>query len=314
VKLETLEWLQIPARLWIRVRSYDDVPTVEQALQDVGYSYERSAHASTALKVERSANISDKDIALQGLFEVQDVSSQMVLENERVDGQLWLDACSGAGGKTLQLASKGADVVAEDVRHHVLDELKQRARRSGHIDHVRSTRLTNTEAPTSTLDEGYDGVLADCPCDGSGTWRRQVCTCTHSDKFSRHLHRKGFIYYMLERLQVHLKWATTEGLLRAKFEQQLRILSRNARRVKPGGRLIYSTCSLTEQANGEVVEQFLADFTDFKLERLEYILPQHFDGDGFGVARLVRLKDALYNTKKKSRQIGAHGTNFIFRN
>lgn len=77
------------------------------------------------------------------------------------------------------------------------------------------------------------------------------------------------------------------------MEQQRRILARNARRVKPGGRLIYSTCSLCRQANEDIVHAFLnedlEDGLTFRLESLHYLYPQLYDGDGFGVARLVRI-------------------------
>lgn len=138
------------------------------------YWYEKSPHATCAIKIERNANVSNKQIASEGLFEVQDVASQLVVDPEDVAGQTWLDACAGAGGKTLHLASKGASVVAEDVRTVMLDELEQRAKRTGQLSQILDVKQADPDASADTLEGGYDGVLVDSPCDGSGTWRRQV--------------------------------------------------------------------------------------------------------------------------------------------
>ena len=118
----------------------------------------------------------------------------------------------------------------------------------------------------------YDGVLVDAPCTGSGTWRRSP----------------------------HLKWTTSAGGVKQAAEKQLELLTRFAARVRPGGRLVYATCSLSRMENEEVVGQFLMEQPDFAAVPLARtfrgtpravglaLLPSQHNTDGFFVASLRR--------------------------
>ncbi len=204
-----------------------------------------------------------------GELEVQDISSQILLLLGAISPKgKWLDACAGAGGKTLQLAQrlgKNGTVTAYDPRPTSLRELERRAKRS---------RVRNIEiSPNKPEKQEFDGVLVDAPCSGSGTWRRHP----------------------------YLMWQTNEARVMAHAKAQLEILVHYSQCVKPGGLLLYSTCSLSRFENQHVVEAFLEQANEkFECVRLgpKYgleadpigvtIHPWDFNGDGLFIAALRR--------------------------
>ena len=206
---------------------------------------------------------------LNGHYEVQDLGSQAVLAAldlpARSPGPRWLDACAGAGGKTLQLATllgPSARIDAADVRPAALAELRARAARAGLAGRIRTL-------PRAAAGELYDAVLVDAPCSGSGTWRRSP----------------------------HLMACTGEADLAAAARLQTLILTESAAHVRPGGLLVYATCSVARIENEDVAAAFLAAHGDrFAAEppaldlgfpRLTHglaITPGRWDNDGFYVA------------------------------
>jgi 16S rRNA (cytosine967-C5)-methyltransferase len=164
-----------------------------------------------------------------------------------------LDACAGAGGKTLQLArllGPAAQIDAADPRSDALAELARRAARA----RLKNIRVLPPSQPPAAL---YDAILVDAPCSGTGTWRRAP----------------------------HLKWTTTEAGIRAAARLQFEILARHAPRVRPGGGfLIYATCSLSRHENEAVAARFLAAHPAFRLLHSETLLPAARNTDGFHVA------------------------------
>ncbi|MDQ8198073.1 RsmB/NOP family class I SAM-dependent RNA methyltransferase [Pelagicoccus enzymogenes] len=201
---------------------------------------------------------------VEGYVEIQDISSQILLHllKDAPKGH-WLDACAGAGGKTLQLANllkPYGKVDAYDKRTAALRELQSRAKRSG---------LANIgvldQRPTAGA---YDGVLVDAPCSGSGTWRRHP----------------------------YLMRQTSEESVFDYAKTQLAILKSYAPLVKDGGVLVYSTCSLSRHENQAVQEQFLAAYKDFCHQPLSprfgyedkgrgiTVYPEDHNGDGLYVA------------------------------
>jgi 16S rRNA (cytosine967-C5)-methyltransferase len=190
----------------------------------------------------------------QGRFEVQDAGSQLVLESAGVaPGGRWLDACAGAGGKSLQLAAllgPQGRVTARDARPEPLEELRARAARAG-----LGGRITTGEAPDPP--GGFDGVLVDAPCSGSGTWRRAP----------------------------HLRWVTTPAGVESAARLQLRLLLENAPRVRRGGVLVYATCSLCRSENERVAAAFLGQATGLvAAAQPSRLMPWEHDGDGFFAA------------------------------
>jgi 16S rRNA (cytosine967-C5)-methyltransferase len=150
-----------------------------------------------------------------------------------VAGTRWLDACAGAGGKSLQLAAMlGPDgaVRAEDVRPAALEQLAVRAARCGLSHRIkRAPSPTPSPTPSPPAKPQYDAVLLDAPCTGSGTWRRSP----------------------------HLRWQLTPERVQAAAALQLQLLNSHAPRVAPGGLLVYATCSQAIAENEAVVSAFL---------------------------------------------------------
>jgi 16S rRNA (cytosine967-C5)-methyltransferase len=249
------------APLWIRVQ--DDAPAdVLASLAAAGLPPPEASILPEAWRFPPDAPVARTDAYAEGRLEVQDLGSQLLLACAApAPGGRWLDACAGAGGKTLQLArllGPRGSVVAHDIRTRALEELRTRAARA------RLANVTVTRQPSGI----FDGVLVDAPCSGSGTWRRAP----------------------------HLKWTTTPANLEAAADTQLDLLRRYSRLVAPGGRLLYATCSLCRTENESVAARFLAAepaFSDdpppavFALTGRSpglAVLPGTYDTDGFYLA------------------------------
>jgi 16S rRNA (cytosine967-C5)-methyltransferase len=255
------------ARLWLRLQG--DLDAVAGDFAARRWTWHRSSLLPETLEVLTEADLTKCDSFLDGHFEVQDLGSQLLLEIAGIrPGDQWLDACAGAGGKTLQLArfvGPTGRVDAHDIRPAALTELGRRATRAG-LDQV---RILSAPPPATSL---YDGVLVDAPCTGSGTWRRAP----------------------------HLKWLITPAIVQDHAARQAGILTRYAQQVRPGGLLVYATCSLNQQENQAVVHSFLARQPDFTPEPPDRtfgypcngpglsLLPARHDTDGFYVALLRR--------------------------
>jgi 16S rRNA (cytosine967-C5)-methyltransferase len=247
------------APLWLRLQT-DRPEVVFSELDSLGIAWKKSNLAPDAVELAPESNISRTDSYGTGMVEVQDIGSQLVLRNAAIpEGGHWLDACAGAGGKTLQLAAMlgpRGRVSARDIRRSALEELSQRAFRSGVGSRI-------TVGGESSPAGGFDGVLVDAPCTGSGTWRRAP----------------------------HLKWVTTPASIAAAAELQLRLLGENAGQVKIGGMLVYATCSLCESENEKVVEKFLGTQPSFEAIGLgTRLTPASHDGDAFFVASFRRSR------------------------
>ncbi len=265
------------APLWLRIRTPDTaVPAAEFAAR--GWPARPADILASAWQLPPDADVAKSAALAAGTVEIQDLGSQLLLAAVGVEpGGTWLDACAGAGGKTLQLAEllgPSGTIHAHDVRASALEELVLRADRAGlSVSHHRgiAARIRIRAAPPSP-DELFDGVLVDAPCSGSGTWRRAP----------------------------HLKWVTTAESVAAAAATQRRLLAAFAAHVKPGGRLVYATCSLSREENEAVVADFLAGHPDFAPVPFARtfgfaaaaggltILPARHDTDGFFVASLRR--------------------------
>ena len=294
-----LDALLARAPLWLRLQT-EEPSRVFAELATRGWAYQQSDLLPVAVKVLAEVDVTQTDSFAQGRFEVQDLGSQLLLEAVGIEpGGRWLDACAGAGGKTLQLVrllGPGGQIDAHDIRAAALTELKERAQKAGiplaavsdgesndSGGHPPSPSFGGTSRPPLQIQTAriaivakpsglYDGVLVDAPCSGSGTWRRAP----------------------------HLKWTTTpESIARAAAVQQT-LLAQFAGRVRPGGRLVYATCSLCRRENTQVLAAFLAahpDFTPAPFARSFgftptagglTIWPAVHDTDGFYVASLRR--------------------------
>ncbi len=208
-----------------------------------------------ALLLEERQNIFTRQQFKDGLFEVQDGGSQLIM---RV-----IDACAGAGGKTLHLAAlmqnKGR-IIALDTEEWKLDELKKRGRRAG-VANV-ETRLIESSKTIKRLENSADRLLLDVPCSGLGVLKRNP----------------------------DAKWKMSLDFIEQVKELQQRILADYSSMVKTGGEMVYSTCSLFPSENEKQVETFLKNQPQhFELLAQKTVLPSA-GFDGFFMARLKKLK------------------------
>jgi len=210
----------------------------------------------TCIKVVSGAHTVARSSAYRdGLVEIQDAASQAAADYARaMPGDTVLDYCAGAGGKTLALAAAMAgqgQLHAHDIAPRRLAQLGERARRAGVevILHEPGQIDSLTGAPAGRCDL----VLVDAPCSGSGAWRRNP----------------------------DAKWRLTAAHLAAYAQTQDTILAEAAAAVRPGGRLIYLTCSMLGVENGERAGNFLATHANFRALRAPLVLTQLDGGDGF---------------------------------
>jgi 16S rRNA (cytosine967-C5)-methyltransferase len=209
----------------------------------------------------------------EGLVEIQDEGSQLIaLLVDAKPGMRVVDYCAGAGGKTLAIAmtmeNKG-HIVACDVSRPRLEGAVKRLRRAG-VHNVESHLLEPGDKWTKRQAQKFDRVLVDAPCTGTGTWRRNPDA----------------------RLRL------TEADLAELTAKQAMILDQAQKLTKPGGKLVYATCSLLNDENEAQVESFLARYPDFTLSAVETpaalagrtmrLSPRANGTDGFFAAIMVR--------------------------
>jgi 16S rRNA (cytosine967-C5)-methyltransferase len=199
----------------------------------------------------RTPNVQIEEGYLTGGFEVQDFGSQIVAElaggkpNEQV-----LDLCAGAGGKTLAMAAamqNRGQIFAYDSDRARLAPIYDRLKRNG----VRNVQVRPPKP--GALDDlvgKLDRVVIDAPCTGTGTWRRQPTA----------------------------KWKLTPEQLAQRVEEQRQILAEGARYVKPGGHLVYITCSVLPEENQRQAADFLAANQDFAALPANTLWMSHFAG------------------------------------
>jgi 16S rRNA (cytosine967-C5)-methyltransferase len=184
----------------------------------------------------RNANVEAEPAHGKGWYEVQDAASQVAALLAGVKpGEAVADICAGAGGKTLALAAQMKNegrLVAHDSDRHRLRPIFERLQRSGAsmVDVV----AADNEAG---LGKGFDCVLIDAPCSGSGAWRRKP----------------------------DAKWRLTARQLQERIKEQAQVLEKGAKLVKSGGRLVYITCSVLPEENRAQVMRFLDRHKDFKI-------------------------------------------------
>lgn len=252
------------------------VNTLKAAAPDLPEGAEKSV-ASHGWRYPPETRIEQSDAYLAGMIEVQDTGSQLTCEVVAARaGETVIDLCAGAGGKTLALAAamdNAGTLVACDADRARLQRLPPRAERAGATNV--STVLLDANREMQALEPfigAADAVLVDAPCSGTGTWRRNP----------------------------EARWRLTEKQLDRYAAIQSRLLDVAAALVKPGGRLVFVTCSLLDAEGADQAQGFLARHPDWRSERPVLpvgtargqglrLSPFHDGTDGFFVARFVRL-------------------------
>jgi len=214
-----------------------------------------------AVQLEEKKNVFLTSAFKEGFFEVQDASSQKIAELLDVkEGMRVVDACAGAGGKTLHIAAlmknKG-QIIALDIYEWKLAELKRRAKRAGAFNI--EARFIEDNKVIKRLHNTADRLLIDAPCSGLGVLKRNPDS----------------------------KWKIDEDFINRIKTEQENILQNYSKILKKGGKMVYATCSILPSENGEQVRKFLAENTEFALVKEENIMPS--DGyDGFYMALIER--------------------------
>ena len=257
-----LHALNQPADVILRVNTLK--ATKEQVIRSLAdWGVEAEPLPAEALRLHQRRNIFRSPPFQNGWFEVQDYASQQIAPAlDLTPGQTIVDACAGAGGKTLHIASlveNRGRIIALDTHERKLAELRKRVRRAG-AHNVDIRPITGTKV-IKRLQGQADRVLLDVPCTGLGVLRRNPDT----------------------------KWRITPDTLTQVRVVQQEILARYSRMVKPGGKMVYATCSILQEENEQQVQDFLTANSSFGLLRQENLGPDTFGYDGFYLAVLERI-------------------------
>ncbi len=219
-----------------------------------------SAEPAEVLVLSKRRHLSHLEEYKKGLFEIQDASSQLIAPfMELKPGMTVIDACAGGGGKSLHIAAmlqnKGK-IISMDVEERKIKELERRAERAG--VKIIQTKLINPQV-INHLKDTADRLLLDVPCSGLGVIRRNP----------------------------DAKWKLSLGFIENIKKVQQEIISNYSRMLKPGGTMVYATCSILPSENQDQVEKFLNANKKFEFISDRKVMPTE-GFDGFYMAKLVK--------------------------
>jgi 16S rRNA (cytosine967-C5)-methyltransferase len=257
-----------PAKVVLRVNTLKTTKeNLRAILMDLNIETDTLKNQPDALVLKERANVFMTDVFKQGFFEVQDANSQLVSAFLDVKpGMRIVDTCAGAGGKTLHIAAlmenKG-QLIAMDLYESKLKQLKIRAKRDGafNIEY----RIIDTTKVIKKLHQKADRVLIDAPCSGLGVLKRNP----------------------------DAKWKLKPEFIDNMRKIQSEVLESYSKIVKPGGKLVYATCSILPSENQEQIERFLTTEIgkEFKFIKDQKILASESGFDGFYMALLERKEE-----------------------
>ncbi|WP_425464222.1 16S rRNA (cytosine(967)-C(5))-methyltransferase RsmB [Paenibacillus zeisoli] len=251
-------------------------------MQDQSLDAEESALSEDGIIVRSGGNMALTDWYREGYLSIQDESSMLVAAAvDPAPGMRILDCCAAPGGKSCHIAEKldgAGEIIANDVHPHKAKLIADQAARL-ELNTVRTTTGDALELASKYPPGSFDRILLDAPCSGLGVIRRKP----------------------------DLKWAKQPEDIDEISQLQLKLLDEVAGLLKPGGILVYSTCTVEKRENERVVQAFLGSHSEFaeapdlpdslkQLEALKHregpgmqILPQDYHSDGFYIARLLKL-------------------------
>ena len=249
--LELADAMNRPAPLDLRVNALKaDRDTVIAELAKAPVACEPTPYSPLGLRVQKKPALQNLPLFKDGAIEVQDEGSQLLAQIVGAKrGEMVVDFCAGAGGKTLALGAlmrNTGRLYAFDVSEKRLAKLKPRLARSG-LSNVHPVVIAHeNDAKVKRLAGKIDRVLVDAPCSGLGTLRRNP----------------------------DMKWRQSVETLAEMRAKQSGILASAARLVRAGGRLVYGTCSFLEEENDEVIADFLQAHPDFVLRPMSEVLAE----------------------------------------
>ena len=259
-----------PAKVVLRVNTLKTTKEVLRAiLMDLNIETDYLKSQPDALVLKERANVFMTDAFKQGFFEVQDANSQLVAAFLDVKpGMRVVDTCAGAGGKTLHMAAlmenKGL-LIAMDLYESKLKQLKIRAKRDGafNIEY----RIIDSTKVIKKLHQKADRVLIDAPCSGLGVLKRNP----------------------------DAKWKLKPQFIDNMRKIQAEVLESYSKIVKPGGKLVYATCSILPSENQEQIAHFLTTDIgkEFNFVKDQKILASESGFDGFYMALLERKEEEI---------------------
>jgi 16S rRNA (cytosine967-C5)-methyltransferase len=234
-------------------------------LGEAGGIVEASAVAQDAWRVSGATSVI-RELVANGQIYLQDEASQLVAQTVEVQpGERVLDLCAAPGGKTTLMAQRAsandktdrsALIVASDRSAKRLETVFKIAT-SHNLTSIKSL-LLDAAQQLPFANSVFDRILADAPCSGTGTLRRNP----------------------------EIRWRISEGDIHELAAQQKLFLQNAARVLKPGGQLVYSTCSVERDENEDVIEAFQREHQEFRLQKTARLWPQHEGTDGFFIASL----------------------------
>jgi 16S rRNA (cytosine967-C5)-methyltransferase len=241
----------------------------EQLLSELDHSgieFERAKEFDNAVSFIPETDLLNLKSFQKGGFEIQDLSSQVAGSMiPAKDGETWWDCCAGAGGKSLQLLDRipGIKIFATDKRQSVLDNFKERLKRNGKKGVSMMEIDLEKKIPAGKISGRFDGIIADLPCTGSGTWARNP---------------ESLVYFNPETIKEYV-------------ERQKSILSNIMVFLKDDGGLAYITCSVFRQENEEILEYLIREYP-INIERQELVNGIYNKADSMFVA-ILRKKTVL---------------------
>jgi 16S rRNA (cytosine967-C5)-methyltransferase len=238
-----------PAPLTVRVNALKTTrEELSELLKKEGFETEPAKYIDNALTIKNPSSISKMESFVKGFFQVQDESSMLVGRVlDPMPGEFIVDVCSAPGGKTTHIAElmeNRGQVIARDIHEHKIKLINDAAKRLG-IDIIKAEIFDASELDLELVEKA-DRVLVDAPCTGLGIIRRKP----------------------------EIKWTRNPGDLKDIVKIQEKILNTSSKYVKPGGVLVYSTCTIETQENEELVKRFLDSNKEFELEDISRQLPE----------------------------------------
>lgn len=276
-----VESVNDPARLSLRVNTaLTSISNAVQKLANDNVQVRTSNVAADGLIVEKGNALASQTFA-DGFVTVQDESAMLAVESMQLEGhERVLDACAAPGGKTGQIAvaldPQTGHVDALDIHQHKVKLIEKNMRRLGVADRVSVHQLDARNVDQQFDDETFDKILVDAPCSGIGLIRRKP----------------------------EIRYDKTLESSESLHQIQLAILEAVAPKLKKGGIIIYSTCTILQQENEQTVQEFLKSHPEYRLLKTQTaraikndrpkktltILPSDFGSDGFFIGTLQRIK------------------------